>query len=236
MATSRGSAAWRNIRILTVAPLALLAASQLSAKPPENWDGLVKVPARQVDLLYLRPGADFRSYTSILLDTPQVAFQKNWQRDYNRTASGLSGRISDSDVRKAIDGATDVLNQQFSSAFQQAGYALVSAPSEQTMRVTVGVLNVRVNAPDKLSPGRSYSFSNEAGEATLVIEVRDSLSNELLGRAVDLDEPGDTSMAWRNRASNRADFEAMFARWAKISARGLEKLKASSPSQPAARR
>jgi hypothetical protein len=42
-----------------------------------------------------------------------------------------------------------------------------------------------------MEPGRSHTYSREAGEATLVLEVKDSLSGELLGRAVDERETSD---------------------------------------------
>ena len=46
-------------------------------------------------------------------------------------------------------------------------------------------MDVYVTAPDTMQAGRSYTFTVEAGEATLALEARDSETGQLLGRAID---------------------------------------------------
>lgn len=198
-----------------------------AAPPPANWDGLVQVSAKNVDLLYLRPGADFRPYSAIVLDPTEVAFRKNWQREAARSRMG-SSRVSDADVRHAIDRAQGTLRAIFEKRLRETGFQIAQAPAENALRVFVGIANVDVAAPD-VHMGSSTSFSAEAGQATLVIEVRDSLSGELLGRAVDHGHAGDHLMTLRTSSSNWADFEQLFDEWARISARGLRRLIASAP-------
>ena len=65
--------------------------------------------------------------------------------------------------------------------------------------------------------------------ATFAIEARDSLTGQLLGRAVDRREAGEGPTYRRNYTSNLADFEALFDTWARIAARGLTELKSASP-------
>ena len=93
-------------------------------------------------------------------------------------------------------------------------------------------MNISVNAPDKQTAGRAYSFSPEAGRATLFVEARDSVTGALLGRAVDQRIVGDTMTAWRTSASNRADFRYQVEQWASASVRGVSELKALSPVNP----
>ncbi len=216
---------------------ALLAAALLvgtplhAAKPPASWDGLVQVKSKRLEFVYLQPGADFRGYTKVLLDPAEVAFHKDWQRDYNRTAT-LSGRVSNADVQEAIrlgvEGARDI----FTNSWAKAGYSLADAPGPDVVRVKIGIVNIRVNAPDRQTPGRSYSFSDEAGQATLFIEARDSMTGSLLGRAVDPKAVGDTPMTWRTGASNRTDFRNQVQDWADASVRGMAELKSLSPTNP----
>jgi hypothetical protein len=213
-----------------VAASALIAFSNgpAGAKPPTNWDGLVQVPAKSVDYLYLRPGADFRQYTSLILDPTQVAFRKNWQKDINRDRRG-SPQISDSDVRQAIDEAQGKLGSAFGKRFGETGFPIVTAPAANALRVFVGIANVDVTSPDLNSSTRGRVYSEQAGYATLVVEVRDSLTGELLGRAVDHGVAGDHLVTWRNSTTNWADFDHLFDQWAMISAKGFRKLIASSP-------
>lgn len=217
-----------SIYVLSAALAAGVPAHGASAKPPANWDGLTKVAAKNVDYLYLRPGADFRQYNAIILDPTEVAFRKNWQRDMNRSRSGLS-KVSDSQLRKAIDESQEKVRGTFEKRFRETGFQIVNTPAENALRVTVGVVNVDVSAPEIYS-GRSKTFSEQAGYGTLVIEVRDSISGELLGRAVDHGTAGDHFVMMRNSVNNWADFEQLFDDWAAISAKGFRKLIASSPS------
>lgn len=217
--------------VISSALLSLSFASPGVAKSaPANWDGLVQVKAKSVDLLYLRPGADFRQYKTIVLEPAEVSFRKNWAKDLNRSRPGLN-RVSDADVREAIDKAQDKLKSTFEERFREAGFRLVSAPAEDALKVFVGVANVDVAAPEMRSMGPNRVYSDQAGQATLVIEARDSLSGELLGRAVDHGFAGDNLMTWRTSASNWADFGHLFDGWARISAKGLQKLIASPPAQ-----
>jgi hypothetical protein len=202
-----------------------------SAKPPTNWDGLAQVKAKNVDLLYLRPGADFSQYKAIVLDPTEVAFKKDWHKDINRSRRGAA-RYSEADVRRAIDAAQDKLRNTFEKRFQETGFQVVPGPAENALRVFVGVANVDVTAPEIKSHGISRSYAEQAGHATLVVEVRDSLTGELLGRAVDHGAAGDSLAMLRTSSTNWADFEHLFDEWARISAKGFQKLIASPP-QPA---
>ena len=220
----------RKLFTCILANLMLVSGSAGLAKPPATWDGLVQVKSKRLNLVYLQPGADFRPYTKIMLDPTEVAFQKNWRRDYNSTAPGR--RISDQELQNAISKGVSAASDIFAEAWTKGGYQVVTAPGPDVLRVTTGVVNIDVNAPDRPSAGRSYSFSSEAGSATLFLEARDSMTVAILGRAVDRRIVGDNSIAWRTSVSNRADFRDMVKTWANASVRGLGELKSLSPVQP----
>ncbi|HEU4958463.1 MAG TPA: DUF3313 family protein [Sphingomicrobium sp.] len=211
---------------------AVLVAAPVAAKPPTNWDGLVQVKAKRLDLVYLQPGADFRGYTKVILAPTELAFEKNWQRDQNRTSRALSSRISDSDIQNALKQGVAAADDIFADAWTKGGYTIVTEPGPDVLRVNTGIVNIRVSAPDQQTAGRAYNFAGEAGSATLFVEARDSMTGALLGRAIDQKIAGDNSTAWRTSSSNRADFRAMAERWASTSVRGIDELKSLSPIQP----
>jgi hypothetical protein len=211
-----------------VAALMVLAAPAALAGQPDTWDGLTKVASKKFDAVYLLPGADFRAYSKIMLDPTEVAFEKNWLRDYNDQAD-FSRRLSQSDAQEMLGEVQQGFEEIFRKTLAAAGLQIVQAPGPDVMRVRTGVLNLRVVAPDVMAPGRSVTFSREAGQATLVVEARDSLSGALLGRAVDSRIVGDGAPYRRNSVTNRSDFERLFQQWAKISVDGIAELKARSP-------
>jgi hypothetical protein len=215
-----------------VAGGAFLAVPASAAKPPRNWDGLVQVKSKRLDLVYLQPGADFRGYSKVLIEPTEVAFEKNWRRDYNSGTRSLGSRVSEEDLQKAVTQGVAAANDIFADAWTKGGYTIVDAPGADVLRVKTGIVHIRVSAPEQETAGRSYSFANEAGSATLFVEARDSLTGALLGRAIDQSIAGDNSVAWRTTMTNRSDFRQLVEGWASAGVRGLAELKALSPIQP----
>jgi hypothetical protein len=220
----------KNIKWLAALALVASFGTALAADAPESWDGLVQVKPKRMSAAFLLPGADFRTYTKVMIDPTQVAFQKDWQKRINDSRRSLSDRVSDEQAQKILAAARTNFDDVFVDEFTKAGYTIVKEPGPDVLRVSTAVVNLYINAPDTMSAGRSYSFTTEAGEATLILEVRDSLSGALMGRAVDRRETRrSASMQWSSSVTNQADFRALFRHWAGISAQGLEELKGLSP-------
>lgn len=218
----------RAIKLMLAAVALAMITPAGAAKLPTTWDGLVQIKAKKLAAAYLLPDADFRAYSKVKLDPAQVAFQKNWARDYNSSTMTLGGRVTDRDVQKAIADAQSDLDKIFAETFAKQGYQIVTATGPDVARITFAVIDLEVSAPD-VGVGRGASFSVEAGEATFVIEVRDSVTNQLLGRGLDRRAAGDNGPVYRTSVSNREDFKELFQTWANIAAKGLTELRASSP-------
>ena len=221
----------RHFAIAAFAAVTLASAgAALSASPPATWDDLVRAKSKRLKYVYLLPGADFRAYKKVMLDPTQIAFKKDWKRDYNSSTRGLSRRISDQDIETAIAQASKSATQIFAQAFAAGGYPVVAQPGPDVLRVRTAVIDLDVTAPDKMTAGRSRSYAGQAGFATLVVEAMDSVSGAILGRTVDSRVAGDNSyMMNRNTVTNRSDFRRVAETWAKASVNGLNELKALSP-------
>ena len=224
--------------VYAVSALAMTMGVTAQAKIPDSWDGLMRVESKKLTAVYLMPGADFRGYTKVMIDKPEIAFQKNWQRDYNREKRDLSGRVRDSDITKAITEGSAAFDKILRQAYEKAGYQVVDQPGADVMRLSTAVVNISVNAPDIMTAGITRSYSSETGEATLVVEARDSVTGALMGRALDRTVVGDNTgfIQRANSVTNRADFELTFRQWGKEAAEGLTKLKAMSPIDGEARK
>lgn len=210
--------------------LATMLGTALAADAPTSWDGLIEVKPKKMDAVYLLPGADFRPYTKVSLDPTEVAFQKDWLKNMNQPGVDLTRRVSQEDAAKILEAARSNFQDIFADAFTKAGYQVVTAPGPDVLRVETAVINLYLNAPDTMSAGRSRTYTANAGEATLVIEVRDSATGAVLGRVVDrratLDAGG---LQMATSVSNLSDFRQLFKQWAGTTVKGLEELKAHSP-------
>lgn len=221
----------RHFAILAVSAAALTGVRAFAAEePPTTWDGLVRVPSKKIKLVYLAPDADFRAYSKVMLDPTEVAFSKKWQSQYNSEQRGLDQQITDRQVQNAVkDGVKDA-NKIFAKAFTDGGYPVVTEPGPDVLRVRTAIINIMVTAPDLMTAGMSASGAGSAGQATFVVEARDSTTGAILGRAVDARLAGDTGfITRRSSASNWGDFDELIKTWAKSSVKGIDELKTLSP-------
>ncbi|WP_454758428.1 DUF3313 family protein [Caulobacter segnis] len=199
----------------------------LAEKPPAEWDGLVRIKARKFKLAYLLPGVDFRTYDKVMLDPTEIAFEKNWKRDYNMSSPAET--LTDRDLQRIAEEGRAGAGAILAKAYAAGGYPVVAAPAPDVLRVRTALVNIEVTAPDLQSPGIVRTYARDAGVATLVVEARDSMTGALLGRAVDAQEAGDMPTGQRNRVTNRADFARIMEAWARNAVKGLDELKALSP-------
>lgn len=211
------------------AALGLMAFAALAADTG-SWDGLVEVKPKRMDAVFLLPGADFRGYKKIMMDPVEVAFEKNWARDYNREAMTTSQRLDQEDLERISQAARDAFTEVFTEEYRKAGLELVSAPGPDVLRLRPGVVDLHISAPDTMTAGRSRTYTVESGYATLFLEGRDSTSGTLLGRALDKRATRNTGRAQiSNSVTNLSDFRVLFRQWADISVKGFEELREHSP-------
>jgi hypothetical protein len=218
----------RTLNWLAALMLAVTCGAAVADDMPESWDGLVQVKPKRMDAAYLMPGADFRPFTKLMIDPAEVAFAKNWLRSQNDSRN-LSRQVTQEDADKILAAARSNFDEVFIETLTKAGYTIVQAPGPDVMRLSTAVLNLYVTAPDVPTAGRSVTYTTEAGEATLVIEVRDSTTNLLLGRVLDRRETQRSTMQMTTSVTNRAEFRTLFRAWADIVVKGLGELKEHSP-------
>ncbi len=166
--------------------LCALALTATAAETPAQWDGLTRVPSKQFDLVYVRPGASLAGYKQVRLDAVEVAFDKNW--DPNRDVRELSRRLSQSDIEAMKADLVAEFGEAFKEEFAKAGYTLVDQSGEGVLRVTASVKDLYINAPDAQGVNRVRSFVADAGRMTLVAELRDAVTGQALAHIVDREQ------------------------------------------------
>jgi Protein of unknown function (DUF3313) len=195
-----------------------------------GWDNLVRVKSKNLKLVYLLPGADFREYTKVMLDPAEVDFVKGWVRKMNSTYDFNMGRTTDADAAKIAAAFRKGIDQIFTKAFTKGGYQIVTEPGPDVLRVSIAIFNLSISAPNTVTSGQSSVRTVDAGSASILIEARDSESGQVLGRAMDAQLAGiNNQFMARSITTNQADFGRMGERWADYAVKGLGELKAASP-------
>ncbi len=192
--------------VLAVAPVARAADAPATA----NEDGLVKVAVKGVDRVLQRPGTDWAGYTKVLVAPVEVSFSKSWNpRDY-----GTFG-LKSADVDRIRRELGKIAHDTFTKVLTEGGYTLAQAPAEGVLQVHPRIVNLYVNAPDTMDAGRSRSFVLDAGEMTMSLELRDSITGTVLAQARDRKRGTDTGrVTLANSVVNRAEAERALRGWA----------------------
>lgn len=186
-----------------------------------EWDGLVRQPVSRMDAVFVRPDADIPAYTSVMLDPVQVSFARNW--DPNQGRRNPASRLNAADVEAIQSGLADLFRETFRTQLAQGGFTLVDEPGPETLRVSAAIVDLFVTAPDTMSAGRSRTYTANSGQMTLVAELRDSETGDLLARAVDTQRGRTTSgMQFTNNVTNTADARRAVGVWAAALRQGME--------------
>jgi hypothetical protein len=207
-----------------------IAASQVSSGPASSdQDRLVEIKSNRFDQVYLRPGVDFRGYTKVMFGPAQVTFAQSWLTDMNKNRIAVLQGTTAADAEHIADDVRASLREVFANAFRSEGYEIVTAPGPDVLDLSLAVIDLYINAPRTVTQALpSRVLTNEAGRATLALELRDATTGALLGRLVDRDTAGNRGgsrprLRITTTVTNRFDFEALFGAWARYS---IDELKA----------
>lgn len=179
-----------------------------------NETGMRRAVSTRLDALYVRPDVKFGAYTKVLLRPVHVSFRDTWRPE----RAGTPFRLSEADMNRLKQDFESTFMQVFGSEMQaDEGFELVEAPGPGVLEVRAEVTDLFIPAPDLsyYSTTRTRTFTREGSEMTLIAEVRDSVSGEILSRAYDegrvmrnpiFDEA--------NRVTNRMDARRIISMWA----------------------
>jgi hypothetical protein len=211
--------------------LALLSGAAFGAKPPETTeDGLNLVKVKGIDIAYVRPGATLAPYKRVMLDPAHVEFDKNW--DPEKTGSRM--KLSAEDREKIRTELAGLFDKTFKEELEKKnGYTVVTEAAPDVLRVSAALINVYVNAPDTMEPGRSRTYVVNAGRATLIAELRDSETGQILARVADAREARESGfMQVSNSAWNSAEAQAMISDWARILRKRMDAVRTEKAEAP----
>jgi len=200
---------------------ALLPMAVSADEPPQEWDGLTRVKSKQLDHVYKLPGADFSGYKRVRLDPIEVEFDKNWKP--NESERSPSRRLTNDDLEKIKKALAEEFRKVFAEELTKNGYQVVTEDDDDVLRVSAAIINLYINAPDKMSAGRSRTYTTSAGHATLVVELRDSVTGKLMARAVDSVQGRDTgNFQITNSVTNMSAARTALSKWARVLREGMD--------------
>jgi hypothetical protein len=191
-----------------------------SSQPPAaisstiNYEGLAEVSRPYFDVAQVRPETVFSEYDGVIVNSLELAF---------RTPDRSEKQFPLDETQKRR--FEELLAAEFSLELSKLqNLELRDRPGASILELTVRVENITATVPS--GQGMQMGFALRAvGEATLILELRDSQSEQILARGVDtravqgaaLGQDGGMVTRWE-------DVEKLCARWASMARSHLDAL------------
>lgn len=188
-----------------------------------TFDGLNEVLNSRADKTWARVGADFSGYSKIMLQGAGIEYRPGGEAGRTYAARSRGGPYEVTEEQKAR--FEEVVVEAFRDEIARSDrFELVSEPGPDVLLVRGALLDVVSFVPPDNVPGRVDVYLSSVGEATLIIEIRDSITNAIMARAVDREAADDMSGSFMesNRVTNRAEVRRLVQRWARALREGLE--------------
>jgi hypothetical protein len=190
-----------------------------------TYDGLVRIKNSRLKDAWVDPDVDLTQYNKIMVGDAVFEFRsakKSTSASMIRRANESEYWMSDTTKQKLIDTVTEV----FRDELQKSQKFTLADQAGPDVLVLVGGLHDIVSLVPPEQVGRSEIYLRSVGEATLVIEARDSLSGETIYRAVDrrAAERAGGDLVNSNAVTNMAEVRRLARRWATRLREGLDSI------------
>jgi uncharacterized protein DUF3313 len=209
----------RSVRTVSLLALVFVAEPAFTASGADleelmSHDGLQKISVKGIDLAYARPGATLADYTKVSIDPVEVSFHKDWNPD--KTGSRM--KLSAAERENIRMGVAKIVREEFVNELQTKGsYQVVDAAGPDVLRVRAIIINLYVNAPNATTAGRSRTYAVSAGEMTIVAELYDSETGEVVARIYDRREARKSGVLTLTSSDvNASEARAIASSWARI--------------------
>jgi hypothetical protein len=196
-------------------------------------DGLHRVSNSLFEDAWVKPDADFAAYGEIMLDLVSISYKRK------PTTTRYPGTKSNFALTK---GQMEDFKRYFREAFERElsegeHYELVETAGPQTLRVAAEIIDLVIKVPTQVTTGSERLFTSSTGEMTLLMELRDALSGEILARVSDRREaraPGagaPSDLYYSSVVSQAEDVRRVFRRWAQILKARLDQIHELEPTE-----
>lgn len=199
--------------VLPVAAAAMLAACASTPQFDYSHDGLELREVRGLDEVWVRPGTDFSSYTRMVVEPVEVAFDPHW--DPRRTGSRLP--LRDEDRERIRTDTAELFNTTFRTELERSGrLELVNEAGPNTLIFEPQIIDLVINAPeDRGAVGISRTYVSEFGRVTLIGEVKDAQTGAILARIADREVARAVRpLEFADRFANEREGKRVVRQWA----------------------
>jgi len=188
-----------------------------------SFDGLHMVDNSLADLAWARPDFDISGYAKIWPVGAGIEYRQVKDRGSTSMARSRGGPyFIDDNARARFE---ELVGQVFKEELQKSEkFELVDGPGPDVMMIRGGLLDVISYVPPNMVAGRSEVFLSSVGEATLVLELRDSETGTILARSIDRRAAQNIGgqLQRSTRATNTSEVRRVIRHWGTRLREGLD--------------
>jgi len=182
-----------------------------------SFDGLYPVQNSIADQAWARSDVDLTQYSKIILQSAGIEYRPGGEsgRTYMSRTNADHFEVTDRQKARLLE----IVNEKFMEELGKSKhFTLVTEPGPDVLLIRGALLDVVSFAPAEESLGfRESVYLSRVGEATLVLELRDSITEAILARTVDR-RAAETAFEFResNRINNAAEIRRLAGTWARM--------------------
>jgi len=194
-----------------------------SAEAEATFDGLYPVKGGRMDAAWARPDFSIEQYSKVMLHGVGMEYRPNGSKARTLSTSKSNQHFEFTPEQKVR--FEQIMGEAFEEELAKGEhFEIVTEPGPDVLLIRGGLLDVvSFIPPDPV--GRGNVYLSRVGEATLVLEMRDSVSNAIVLRAVDRRAAEDMAGGFTqsNSVSNTAEFRRVARTWAGIVREALDR-------------
>jgi hypothetical protein len=169
-------------------------------------DGLHRVDNAGFAAVWVKPGANLGRYSKIL--PVEATF-------HYRAVHGSGRSSGDYEVpERRREDFERIVKESFRKSFEKSKYySLATGPGPDTLLLLGAIHDIVSHVPPERG-ARDDTFVSEIGEATIVLELRDSQSNEVLARAAERRSVTPSrELTWSSSVTSASEIRKTAALW-----------------------
>ena len=190
-----------------------------------SYDGLHVVDNSRFKMAWADPDADWARYNKYIPGPATFEFKavKKGSNTYRAQSSQTEFWISEEGRARLKEVASEVFNEELAKSER---FTVTDKPAADALIIRGALLDIVSNVPPSMNrAGRTEIYLSKVGEATLVIEAVDSLSGEVLFRAVERRAAESAAGGIQaNTVTTWSEVRRMLRRWATRLKDGMDSL------------
>jgi Protein of unknown function (DUF3313) len=195
-----------------------------------SFDDLTRMEGTVMDAVWARTDIDLTGYRKVMFEGVGVEYREVSGPYSGRARTGTARSTSNRTEFRLHPDTRAQFEAEITAAFREEMAAsdvfeIVEEAGPDVLLIVGGLLDVVSRVPPE-NIGRSRIWLDSVGEATLILEIRSSVSNSIYARAVDRRAAGSQGQTFQasSTVTNRAEVRRLGRRWGKMLRDGLDTL------------